>query len=563
MTRLAKQPGERLDRSRPLTFSFDGHPVQAYAGDTVASALLAQGRRTLSRSFKYHRPRGELCGCGQCANSLVTVDGRPGVRACGEPVSAGMQVTHQNAWPSLDWDLMRVTDKLGGPFTPVGFYYKTFIRPRRLWPLYERVLRNAAGLGRLPKRQDEREWVTEYRRRHCDLLVIGGGVSGLAAAATAAEAGLDVVLCDEDTEPGGIALAEGHGELVARLLARATAAGVEILVRGAALGFFDGLVPVWQGNTLHQVRARRHVLATGAIQQPLVFHDNDLPGVMLSGGARRLAALYAVKPGERAVVATVDDRGIEDALALRAVGVDVAAVADLRDASSADGALAAELLDHGIELLSSSTVVRAAGGKQVATATVARVDQAGRAVGRTARKIECDLVAVSGGATARAVAVTAGRRPRELRPSPLGVRGRRGPGGYARRGTDGRARRFGGALGSGGGHGGDRRARRPRNPRKRGAGRAPRAHARVPSASCFSPTGCRDPAGVRHRWRPGREVLRRPRRGRDHQGCGERGRRGLRLTRAFQAVYDSDDGPLAGSVLAARRRQGGGPSDRS
>jgi sarcosine oxidase subunit alpha len=398
VTRLAKQPGERLDRSQTLTFSFDGRPIQAFAGDTIASALLAQGRWTLSRSFKYHRPRGELCGCGQCANSLVTVDGRPGVRACGEPVSAGMEVTHQNAWPSLDWDLMRLTDKLAGPFTPVGFYYKTFIRPRRLWPLYERVLRNAAGLGRLPKRQGKREWVTEYRRRHCDVLVIGGGVSGLAAASTAAEAGLDVVLCDEDTEPGGVALAEGHGELVVRLLARATAAGVEVLVRGAALGFFDGLVPVWQGNTLHQVRARRHVLATGAIQQPLVFHDNDLPGVMLSGGARRLAALYAVKPGQRAVVATVDDRGIKDALALRGVGVEVAAVADLRDASSAGGALAAELLEHGIELVSSSTVVRAAGGRHVSTATVARVDQDGRAVAGSARKIECDLVAVSGGA---------------------------------------------------------------------------------------------------------------------------------------------------------------------
>src|ERR1700733_1710914 len=158
VTRLAEQPGERLDRSRTLTFSFDGRPIQAFAGDTIASALLAQGRWTLSRSFKYHRPRGELCGCGQCANSLVTVDGRPGVRACGEPVRAGMEVTHQNAWPSLDWDLMRLTDKLGGPFTPVGFYYKTFIRPRRLWPLYERVLRSAAGLGRLPTRQNERTW---------------------------------------------------------------------------------------------------------------------------------------------------------------------------------------------------------------------------------------------------------------------------------------------------------------------------------------------------------------------------------------------------------------------
>jgi sarcosine oxidase subunit alpha len=161
VTRLAPQPGERIDRARSLSFTFDGATVPAYAGDTIASALLAQGRRTLSRSFKYHRPRGELCGCGHCANSLVDVDGRPNVRACGEPVAAGMRVGHQNAWPSLGFDAMRVTDRVGGPFTPVGFYYKTFIRPRRLWPVYEKVLRSAAGLGRLPAEQDERHWVTE------------------------------------------------------------------------------------------------------------------------------------------------------------------------------------------------------------------------------------------------------------------------------------------------------------------------------------------------------------------------------------------------------------------
>ncbi|MGH2908500.1 MAG: 2Fe-2S iron-sulfur cluster-binding protein, partial [Solirubrobacteraceae bacterium] len=181
MTRLAPQPGERIDRSRAISFSFDGKRVDGYAGDTIVSALYASGRRTFSRSFKYHRPRGELCACGQCANSLVDVDGRPGVRACAEPITEGMRVSHQNAWPSLEFDVMRAVDRFGGPFTPVGFYYKTFIRPRRLWPLYEKVLRSAAGLGRLPARQSERSWETEYRRRHCDVLVIGGGVAGLSA----------------------------------------------------------------------------------------------------------------------------------------------------------------------------------------------------------------------------------------------------------------------------------------------------------------------------------------------------------------------------------------------
>src|ERR671911_319575 len=212
VTRLPEQPGERIDRSAPITFTFDGKPVHGFAGDTIASALYAGGRRTFSRSFKYHRRRGELCGCGQCANSLVQIGGRPRVRACAEPATEGLRVTHTNARPGLDFDVMRATDIVGGPFTPPGFYYKTFIRPRSWWPLYEKLLRHAAGLGNLRKSQREREWRTEYRRRHADVLVIGGGAAGLSAAVAAAELGADVVLADEGPEAGGRLLAEGGHE---------------------------------------------------------------------------------------------------------------------------------------------------------------------------------------------------------------------------------------------------------------------------------------------------------------------------------------------------------------
>jgi sarcosine oxidase subunit alpha len=364
MTRLPEQPGERLDRARTVRFSFDGRDVEGIEGDTIASALYVAGQRTFSRSFKYHRRRGLLCCAGQCPNCLVAVDGAPGVRACTEPVRDGMRVEHLNASPSLEHDAMAVTDAVGGPFTPPGFYYKTFIRPRRLWPLYEKVLRHAAGLGKLRARQDEREWRTEYRRRHADVLVIGGGLSGLRAAIDAAEGGADVVLTDDGPEPGGRALVDGRHEEARALARRARDAGVD------ALGCFDGLVPIWQGATLHQVRARELVLATGAIEQPLVFAGNDLPGVMLSGGVRRLIALYAVAPGTRAVVAATSDRGLEAVAALRAAGVEVVGVADLREGW---------------------TVAEAQGRKHVRAVVLAALD------GGAERRVECDLLVVSGG----------------------------------------------------------------------------------------------------------------------------------------------------------------------
>jgi len=417
VSRLAPQPGERIDRNETVSFTFDGKPVTALGGDTIGSALYAAGRRTFSRSFKYHRRRGLMCCAGHCPNCLVAVDGAPGVRACTEPVREGMRVEHLNATPGLELDAMAVTDVLGGPFTPPGFYYKTFIRPRRLWPVYEWVLRHAAGLGRLPERQAERTWRTEYRRRHADVLVVGAGHAGLSAAIAAAELGADVVLADEGPEPGGRLLWEGGHDHARTLTARAREAGVEILCSAPALGHFDGLVPVWQGSTLHQVRARQHVYATGAIEQPLVFAGNDLPGVMLSAGARRLAALYGVRPGARAVVASASDRGLLAASALAELGIDVLAVADLRRTPSPADEL---LREQGIETLNGWTVVQATGRRAVEGVTLAPVADAERvgagphgsgAAGSARRQIECDLLLVSGGeAPATALIAQAGGR---------------------------------------------------------------------------------------------------------------------------------------------------------
>ncbi|HZO50771.1 MAG TPA: 2Fe-2S iron-sulfur cluster-binding protein [Gaiellaceae bacterium] len=366
MSRLPPHPHERIDRTRELAFTFEGRRVSAFPGDTFGSALYAAGQRVFSRSFKYHRPRGLQCCSGHCANCQMTVDGVPNVRVCVEPVREGAVVQGQNYLGSLERDLLQVTDKLGGPFTPPGFYYKTFIRPRRLWPLYEKLLRHAAGLGRLDEHGARGERV-EVEHRHVDTIVIGGGEAGLEAAAEAAQRGESVLLVDEGPEVGGSLLSRRGGAATAReLAAQAAAAGVELLAPATAIGIFEyNLVPVATANLLLKVRARRVVVASGVTEQPLVFPGNDLVGVMLPEGVRRLVNYWSLKPGERAVVLTADERGLDAAAELEAAGVELAHVVDLRTQQPPN--------------------IEAAGRR-------GRVQQ----VGINGRWIACDLVVMSG-----------------------------------------------------------------------------------------------------------------------------------------------------------------------
>jgi len=311
VTRLGPQPGERIDRERPVTFTYEGRSVSGYAGDTIGSALYADGRRVFSRSFKYHRPRGLACCSGRCPNCMMTVDGVPNVRVCIEPIRAGAQVRGQNVLGSVDRDLLSVVDRFGGPFTPVGFYYRTMIRPRRAWPLYEKALRNLAGLGRVDERATgHRRYDTEHRR--VDVLVVGGGRSGRTAAAEAASSGASVLLVDErgGSDPPG---------------------GYDVLAPARAIGIYEGgLVPVDTGDVLYRIRARRIVVATGTLEQPLVFPGNDLVGVVLPEAVRRLVDDWAIRPGARAAVVATDERALGVTEQLERAGVEVVKVADLR-----------------------------------------------------------------------------------------------------------------------------------------------------------------------------------------------------------------------------------------
>jgi sarcosine oxidase subunit alpha len=307
--RLELQPGERIDRSRSVTFTYDGRPVTAFAGDTIGSALYADGRRVFSRSFKYHRPRGFVCCSGHCPNCMMSVDGVPNVRVCVEPARDGAVVSAQNVLGSLERDWLSVVDKLGGPFTPVGFYYRTMIRPRRAWPLYEKFLRGVAGLGVVSGTGQHVRRDTEHRRAR--VLVVGGGRAGREAARAAAAEGPGVVLVDE----------RGADEIP----------GVEVIAPATALAIYEGgLVPVDAGEILYRFRAARIVVAAGAVEQPLVFPGNDLVGVVLPGAVRRLVEDWSLKPADRAVVVTVDDHGLEAVPVLERAGVEVAHVHDLR-----------------------------------------------------------------------------------------------------------------------------------------------------------------------------------------------------------------------------------------
>jgi sarcosine oxidase, subunit alpha len=312
--RLDRRPIERIDRESTVVFYYRGKPVEAFEGDTVGSALFAAGQRVFSRSFKYHRPRGLVCCAGHCPNCMMQVDGVPNVRVCAEPVRGGMKVEPQNVRGSLERDLLAVTDKVGGPFTPVGFYYRTMIHPRKAWPLYERFLRNVAGLGKVDKDGGrKRRYDVEHSR--ADVLVIGGGRAGLAAAREAAESGDAAVLVDEGPD---------H-------IRRRGDEPFEILAPARAIGIFEGgLVPVDAGRTLYRFRAGRIVVATGALEQPLVFPGNDLVGVMLPGGVRRLIDLWSLRPGERAVVIGADERSLAVIDDLERAGTEIAETVDLR-----------------------------------------------------------------------------------------------------------------------------------------------------------------------------------------------------------------------------------------
>lgn len=335
--RLPPQPGEVVDRTRSLHFTWNGRRFPAHPGDSIISALAASGERVFSRSFKYHRPRGLLSADYHDPGTILQVDDEPNVRAAHRLVAEGMRVSSQNTWPSLRYDVKAV-NQLVGRFLPPGFYYKTFIKPERLWPAYEKVLARFAHAGTVSPDTPHDHYDKRYA--HPDVLVAGGGPAGMSAALAAARAGARVMLVEEEHQLGGHLRWAGGGELVALAeLREAVAAtpGIEVLTNSVALGRYDDnwVAVVQRGlpgipERLIKARAGTLVVAPGLIERPYVFAGNDVPGVMLSTAVRRLVNLYAVRPGERAVVLTANAAGDAAAEDLRRIGVEVAHVVDAR-----------------------------------------------------------------------------------------------------------------------------------------------------------------------------------------------------------------------------------------
>ncbi len=388
-----------IDRSRRVGFSFDGRQHVGFEGDTLASALMGADVRVVARSFKYHRPRGIFTAGSEEPNALVTL-GRgagqePNARATMVELHEGLQAFGQNAWPSVEFDLMAVND-LGAAFLGAGFYYKTFMWPKAFWEkLYEPVIRRAAGLGALSREASPEKWERAFA--HCDLLVIGAGPAGLMSAWTAAQAGADVILADEDTRLGGRLIAEveevdgqpGHAWAEAMQARLAAMANVRVMTRTAVVGAYDhgtygALERLAPGRALKgcfwRIAAKRAVLAAGAIERPVAFANNDRPGVMMAGALRAYVNRWRVCPGRRVAVFANSDAGHRTVRDLQASGVHVSALIDAR---------ADAVCDLDVPFYANAQVCGSGGRKALESVSFRRGDRI--------ETVQADVLAMSGG----------------------------------------------------------------------------------------------------------------------------------------------------------------------
>jgi len=418
--------GGRIDRSRTLSFTFNGQRYQGHSGDTLASALLANGVDIVNRSFKYSRPRGIVAAGAEEPNAIVQLGSTeaaqvPNVRATQQALFDGLAACSTNGWPNVQRDLMGLIGKLGGQFMPPGFYYKTFMAPASMWLTYEKYIRKAAGLGRSPMEADPDSY--DHLHQHCDVLAVGAGAAGLSAALAAARGGARVIVADEQEEMGGSLLGsretldgKSADQWVARVLEElAGCENVTLLPRTTANGYHDHnfvtlherrtehlgeTAPVVNGrrpvrSRMHRVRAGQVILATGAHERPLVYAGNDVPGNLLASAVSTYIRRYGVVPGRQLVLSTSNDDGYRAALDWKEAGCEVVAVVDAREAPAGDWVDAARA--QGIKIITGSAVIEAKGSNRVSAARVAKIDIGAYRVSGPIQELACDTIASSGG----------------------------------------------------------------------------------------------------------------------------------------------------------------------
>ncbi|MFN3824687.1 MAG: sarcosine oxidase subunit alpha family protein [Pseudorhodobacter sp.] len=412
-TRLATG-GRLIDRKTTQKFTFNGKWMSGFAGDTLASALLANDQMLVGRSFKYHRPRGILASGPEEPNALVNLgrDDRlePNQRTTTTPLFDGLHATSQNHWPSLEFD-MGVVNNYAARFLPAGFYYKTFIHPRAAWKhLFEPIIRKSAGLGRAPKDRDADRYEQAYA--FCDLLVVGGGIAGLQTALSAGRKGSRVIVLEQAAHWGGRAPVDGEaigGQSAESWLATVLAElrslpNVTLRANCTAAGVYDhgyvlaaeSLADATPGDgrprqRLWRIRASRIVTATGAIERPLPFAGNDIPGVMLASAMRDYVVNHAVSPGDRTVIVTNNDDAYRTALVLLEAGLSVPVILDAR--AELSGALVEAVRARGVRVEAGRAIAKVKGSKRVTGIQICL--QAGE--GAVMEEITCDAVAMSGG----------------------------------------------------------------------------------------------------------------------------------------------------------------------
>ena len=412
-TRLANH-GRLINKNKAVSFTFNGKHLRGFEGDTLASALLANDQMLMGRSFKYHRPRGVVASGAEEPNGLVNLGKgasfEPNARVTTTELFDGLTATSQNHWPSLEFDVGAINTHLSR-FLPAGFYYKMFMYPRSFWKhVYEPIIRKSAGLGKAPKDRDQDTY--EHFYATVDVMVVGGGIAGLAAAHAAGARGARVLLVEQTADWGGRGVVDtptidgmpAQDWIDATIAALTDMPNVDLRIRCMGAGVYDhGYALAYERLTDHapetdgprqrlwRVRAKQIVTATGAIERPLSFADNDLPGVLLASAVRDYVVNFGVSLGDRTVVVTNNDDAYRTAIILKKAGLDVPAIIDAR--TDVEGDLIDEARVLGIRVELGKGIAKAKGGKRVTG--VALCAQAGE--GAVLEEIACDCVAMSGG----------------------------------------------------------------------------------------------------------------------------------------------------------------------